>query len=131
MTKTAYPKPDRSDLVPNFEKKTPEDIVDIGWNEGVFSDGRPYRVESWRQNNATMLTYFFSTKGLEKAGKEELQSLLEEEDLLYCTSPVQYIAVQKIKDPSGNELWSVNIVAANEGMSYAEDKIELQPYPKK
>lgn len=41
--------PDRSDLVPNFRPTDENDVVDVGWCNGVLSDGRPYRAEYWEQ----------------------------------------------------------------------------------
>ena len=52
-----YPKPNRSDQKQNFVKTADDEALDIGWNEGFLSDGRPYRVECWAENHITMLTF--------------------------------------------------------------------------
>lgn len=44
-SKVIYPKPNRSDFKPNLKRTHKNDVLDIGWNEGVLSDGRPYRRE--------------------------------------------------------------------------------------
>jgi hypothetical protein len=65
-----YPKPDRSDYKPTRTKTAEDHSLDIGWDEGFLTDGRPYRVECWAEEGVTMLTYFFSTRGLETYSNE-------------------------------------------------------------
>jgi hypothetical protein len=60
-----YPKPDRSDQKPSLVKTPENDVIDIGWNEGVLSDGRPLPRRVLAQEQVTSLTSFFSTHGLE------------------------------------------------------------------
>ena len=50
-----YPRPDRSDFRPNFEKTLENDVLDIGWAEGILSDGigssgRRQHLRSWRSD---------------------------------------------------------------------------------
>lgn len=40
-TNMTHPKPDRSNYTPNRSKTPENDQLDIGWNEGFMSDGRP------------------------------------------------------------------------------------------
>jgi len=67
-----FPTPDRSDLPRNFVKTADNDTLDIGWDEGVLRDGRPDVVEARCQDQVAMLTFFWSTDGMENATSEEL-----------------------------------------------------------
>ena len=129
MTKRPFPKPDRSDFAPNFEKTAENDVLDLGWAEGQLSDGRPFRVESWCQDQMTMLTYFMSTKGLKHADDEFFRGLLVSEGLICFTESGQrHVSASKIKDASGNKMWSVNVVIGDEEETYAEDAFPLSSY---
>lgn len=71
-----HPKPDRSNYAPNRVKTPDNDQIDIGWNEGFLSDGRPYRLECWAQDQFTCVTVFMSTEGLETYANEQLVEML-------------------------------------------------------
>jgi len=71
-----YPKPDRSNKTQNFVKSEENPAIDLGWNEGLISDGRPYRVECWAEYQITMLTFFFSTTGMENYSDLMFKELL-------------------------------------------------------
>ncbi len=45
--------------------KDQDGVIDIGWCDGVLSDGRAFRAEMWAQDQVSMLTFFFSSIGLE------------------------------------------------------------------
>ncbi len=77
-----YLKPDRSNLKPNFSKKPENDALDLGWQEGILSDGRPYRAEYWCQDQISTFTFFLSTIGLEDTTKEDFRRLLQTENLI-------------------------------------------------
>ena len=53
-----YPKSNRSNQTQNYVKSEENTVLDIGWNEGILSDGRPYRAECWAEDQVTMLTFF-------------------------------------------------------------------------
>lgn len=118
-----YPVPDRPNIKRNF-KKTPEnDQIDLGWQEGVLSDGRPYRGEFWTWDDVSSLTFFMSARGLESASNQELGELLEREGLLKFKSPDgRYVAAKRIVDASGNDLWSINVVLCDSDGSFLEPK---------
>ncbi len=94
-----YPKPDRSDHSPNFSKTPENDVIDIGWDEGILSDGRRYRVECWAQDQVTSLTYFFSTRGLEN-----------------------------MTNAGGSNMWSVNVVVGDDEKTFVSAQRPLRPY---
>ncbi len=77
-----YHAPDRSSATRNFSKTKDDDDLDIGWADGVFSDGRPYRAESWAADQITLLTFFFSTSQIETYTNAQFIKLLEDEGLI-------------------------------------------------
>jgi len=105
-----YPKPDRSDRRPNFTKTAENDALDIGWDEGRLSDGRPFRVEMWAQVQVSYLNCFFSAVGLEHLGRRELQQFLERESLIRFRSEKRYVGGRLMTDASGNQMCDVNVV---------------------
>ena len=125
-----YPKPDRSDQTPNFVKFEENEALDIGWNEGVLGDGRPYHVECWAEDQITMLTFFFSTAGIEKYSEKMLKDLLVEEKLVQFIKNDAPLSTMRITDAGGKELWSVNVVIGTEDELFANDLISLRAYDK-
>lgn len=105
-----YPKPDRSNYAPR-RRASPEDgSVDIGWDAGTLTDGRPFRAEAWAEAGVTVLTFFFSILGLEQASDADLAALLAREGLIrYRTAPGRANGVV-INDAAGNPMWSVSVV---------------------
>lgn len=126
----AYPKPDRSSHRPNFAKTVENDTIDIGWAEGTLSDGRPYRVECWAQDQVTCVQCYFSSDGLEELDRSGLQQFLEREGLVRFLSDHRYADGRWVSDASGNSMWEVNVVVGDEDELYAEADIPLKPYPR-
>lgn len=123
-----YPKPDRSNNTVNNYKTEEKPYIDIGWDEGFFSDARPYRAECWAEDGCTMLTFFFSTNGLETASQSQLVELLEKEGLIEFTSEESYVGAMPITDGSENDMWSVSIVVGDDDNLYVKDRVKLRPY---
>lgn len=123
-----YPAPDRSNYVPR-RRPTPEDgSVDIGWDAGVLTDGRPWRAEAWAEAGVTVLTFFFSALGLEQATVAVLAGLLAREGLIrYRTAPGRANGML-IDDASGNSLWSVSVVIGVDDEVLVEDTTRLRSY---
>ena len=124
----SYPRPDRSDYTPN-RRKTPEnEALDIGWDEGVLRDGRPFRAECWAEDGVTHLTFFFSTHGLETASNTDLAALLLDADLIRFRGDRRYVAARPWTDAAGNDMWSVNVVVGDEDEMYVSDHLRLRQY---
>lgn len=102
--------------------------MDLAWAEGVFRDGRPYRKEFWAQDQLSLLTFFFSSAGLEGLDDNQLGQLLVREGLIQFNSEERYCAGLPLVDDSGNDMWSVNIVVGNEDKVYVEDRRDMSPY---
>lgn len=126
-----FPKPDRSDFIPNFTKTLENDVIDIGWAEGVVAHGAPFRMECWAQDQLTCLTIFCSSIGIEGMTKEQLANWIEAEGLVRYLKPETYHGAsgKRITDPAGNRLWSINLVVGNEEDTLVES-LPLQPYSK-
>jgi len=130
MTQT-YPRPDRSNITRNFVKTPDNEALDLGWTEGTFRNGRPYRAEYWAEGGVSMMTVFFSTLGVESYLKEDFVRLLEQELGLTFKSPQKtYLDARRFTDPSGNDMWSVNLVVGDEGGTFIAGGPRFNGYPK-
>jgi hypothetical protein len=125
-----YPKPDRSNYTPNFHKTAADPALDIGWNEGLLSDGRPYRVEAWCEQGVTALTYFLSTRDLENMTNQQFADLLEKEELVCFQTERRSVAAMPFTDDGGNEMWSINLVVGGDDdeHTFVEDLVPLRKY---
>ncbi len=123
-----YPKPDRNGFIPNKAKTPENDALDIGWAEGTLSDTRPYRMECWAQDGVTSVTFFLSTIDLSGGDKKWWSWFLRKEGLLSFFGEKQFIGVAHFTDPSGNEMWSVNVVVGDEDETYVTDTPAINPY---
>jgi hypothetical protein len=105
-----------------------DEPLDIGWAEGVLSDGRPYRIECWADDGVTMVTYFVSSKGIEEADDDELTQLLEREGILAFAPGPKHVSASRLRDPSGNDMWSINIVVGDDEDTFVSSTPPLQQY---
>lgn len=126
-----YPKPDRSNIIPNFVKTPEDDTVDLGWAEGVLSDGRPFRAECWAQDQITMLTLFFSVKDLETHTDQMLKDMLVKEGLIEFVTDNGFLRAMTITDVAGNDIWSVNVVIGTEDGLCVRDSVGFMSYQRK
>src|SRR5215475_9406404 len=123
-----FPVPDRSRQSVRILKDE-SGMIDIGWCEGVLSDGRAFRAEMWAQDHVSSLTIFFSTLGLEALDPEEICALVEQEGLVSFEAGAEsYCASDKYVDNSGQELWSVNIVVGVEQQTFVRDTVPIFVY---
>ncbi len=123
-----YPIPNRSDQNPNLTKDE-YGVLDIGWTDGVLTDGRPFRAEMWAQDGISMLTIFFSVKDLVGLDQEQLQRLVESEGLVaFRPHAKTSCEARKHVDCAGSEMWSVNIVVGDEERSFLVGSVPVFPY---
>ncbi len=120
-------RPDRSCFRPRLDRTDKIYELDLGWGEGCFSDGRPYRAELWAWNNVFVVTFYFSNAGLEKTSTNELLDLLKKENLLY---PLNHNtpAAEIVRDASENEMWSLSVPLVRDGRPEAKTDIRFRPY---
>ncbi len=125
-----FPRPDMSGYKPNLTSGDEGYGFDIGWTEGEFSDGRPYRAELWCWDHNLILTFSFSTLHLENASDKEFTDLFEKE-ASFNVEARRLIVPMKIQDSSGNELWSVNIfIGGDKPFTISGWWAEFKPYEK-
>jgi len=126
-----YPRPDRSDVKRNFVRTADNEALDIGWQEGILSDGRPFRGEYWCEDHVSVLTFFLSRIGLEDASDKDFETLLEKEGLLrFKPGKERYLSAAPFVDPTGNDIWSINVVVGDEDDTFIEGGLPLEPYRK-
>lgn len=117
---TVYPTPDRSNFVPNTLRKDDWPEYDLGYNEGVFADGRPYRIEAWARDGSTFVTIFLSMLGLETFDQKQMARLFEQEQILIMNSAgLLYFSITPIQDASNQPIWSCTaLIGDDEGNIY-------------
>lgn len=129
MDKKQYPKVDRSGLKPNFAKKDEDDSIDIGFTEGRFNDGRPFRSEFWAASQTSCLTYYFSSIDMEDMSPSDLKEYLKSEHSLEfldetfhsCGYKGDNIEAKKSIDASGNKIWEVTIIVGDDDGTYIRE----------
>jgi hypothetical protein len=124
----SYPKPNRSDYKVNTTKSAQNEVIDVGWDEGFLPDARPFRAECWAESGITMVTFFFSTQGLETSTEAQLMEVLKQHGLIKPLNDKIYVTAMPMSDASGNDMWSVNIVVGDENQIFLEDELKLRPY---
>jgi hypothetical protein len=124
-----FPLPNRTSFRPNLVRTAEDPHLDIGWDEGIFSDGRPYRAEVWADDGTTYLTFFFAVEGLESLDKASLISYLENEEVLkFLRADAVYVGAARIIDDESVEVWSVTIVVGDEEGVFVEDRTDIKPH---
>jgi len=100
-----FPIPDRASQ-PVRSMKDEDGVIDIGWCEGILSDGRAFRAEMWAQDQISSLTFFFSTIGLETLEQDEMKHFVEKEGLVtFKKSGPTYCQALPFRDDGGNQVW--------------------------
>jgi hypothetical protein len=121
------PKPDRSSLTPNLTVKAIDRELDIGWAEGEWKDGRPYRAELWSWGDLSVVTFFLSTLGLEDAREPELAGLLDKNSLVEFLRK-RKVYPEKVLDSAGNEMWALTIPIREGNKTLVKFGFRLNPY---
>jgi hypothetical protein len=123
-----YPRPDRPTFTPNFSRTPENDVIDLGWNEGILSDGRPYCFECWCQDQLTCATYFVSSIGLEHLDRAGIQEFLEREQLTHFLGDKRYASARPFVDPSGNAMLSINLMVGDDEETFTSGGPAVIPY---
>jgi hypothetical protein len=112
----SFPKPDRSNHQPQQNAKRdyfPE--IDIGFDEGIMDDNRPYRIENWfdRELGLICRTVFYSILDIKNWKAEQHLEYIERNNLLEGQADKYKgsgLGFKIIEDNSGNPIWSVTAV---------------------
>jgi hypothetical protein len=125
-----FPIPDRTKQ-PVLSRKDEDGVIDIGWCEGVLSDGRAFRAEMWAQDQVSSLTMFFSSIGLEDLDPEAMKRFVEQEGLVsFRSGGLGGFMAGLYIDDGGNQVWSVNIVVGADDETYIGNSVPIFPYSK-
>ena len=84
----------------------------LGWDVGLIGTNRPYLAEYW-SDGVRMLTFFISKEGMEDYSEEQLYKMIDDAGLVryFGTADHSGNCIKKIIDKSGNEFFSINILA--------------------
>ncbi len=123
-----YPPPNRANHKPSIDITPGRDYQDIGWSGGTLSDGRPFRVEYWCWQGVSILTYFMSTMGIENVADDYFRELLVDEGLLTFREVRPTLRAKKMKDASGNEMWSINVAVGDQDELFVEETLFINRY---
>jgi hypothetical protein len=124
-----YPRPDRSGYRLNLVQESENEWLDLGWNEGVLSDGRPFRMEVWKQHGMTAAHYFFSTRDLDDLTSDRCCDLLQREHLVEFSPTSRRVTVVRGFDTIGQSVYAVMVLFGDADGRYANPKIGMLPYP--
>lgn len=128
MLSKKIPVPCRVDYTPSPYEPDEDGVMDVGYKNGVLSDGRKYRLECWRMDDMLMLTVMFSDKGLEAFKRADMYLVLEAEGILRYTAAKHPLQANRTQDDVGNNVWAINIMLANAKGIYGELLVELNSY---
>jgi hypothetical protein len=126
-----FPKPDRSAYKPNFTKTQENEAIDWGWNEGVFSDGRPYHLECWSMDQCSFASFTLSNIGLEEVTLAEICGYLETEKAITLGEKRGLGGCHKAMrlDYAGQPTLDVTVTIGDEDDTFTEVHIGVHAYP--
>lgn len=125
MTVFKYPFPIRR-LV-----ESADSVKNIGFAQGVFSDGRPFHAECWAEDGATHLTFFFSVIGIEDYQKADIINYLANEGVIELIEGMPcYCGVGILKDGSNNRMFSATVTIGDEDGIFVKSAIPLHKWGK-
>lgn len=121
--------PCRVDYVPSPYEPDEDGVMDVGYKNGLLSDGRAYRLECWRMDEMLMLTVLFSDQGLEAYTRVDMPLLLEGEAILHFVGAGKpRLQAARTRDDVGQSIWALNLMLADQKGTYAELSVKLNSY---
>lgn len=118
-----YPFPCRS--LPESD----EDTKNIGFAQGIFSDGRPFHAECWAADGATHLTFFFSAIGMEDLKKEDIIKYLVSEGVIRrIEGRPCHAGIGIFVDDSKHKMFSTTITIGVEDDLFVQSEMPLHPW---
>lgn len=122
-----YIEPDRSKQLISAREPNDEGVLDIGFTKGVFSDGRPYKIECWCMDEIVMATVLLD-EALMTAWKRADFALLLELEELFKFNGKPLVQAARMKDDAGRGIWAVNVMLKNAKGQHAELLRPMQRY---
>lgn len=83
------------------------EVCNIGYNEGVLNDGRPYRLELWSSYGITNVTIFLSIIDLEELSEDDIKRMLIKNKIIEVIKDDIYIT--ELEDSTDNTFLSINV----------------------
>lgn len=117
-----YPKIERDTI--DFTSDT--EVCNIGYYEGIFTDGRPVRVEIWSSHNVVNATVFFSIIDLEDKSEEDLVDLLAKNEIIEIREKKFYVT--EYEDSNENTFISINVVLDDHDMVVNKCLVPIKDY---
>ena len=122
-----YIEPDRSEYIVSAQEPDDDGVLDLGFAKGVFSDGRPYKIECWCMDEIVMATVLFD-EALMTAWKRADFTLLLELEELFKFNGKPLVQAARMKDDAGRGIWAVNVMLKNAKGQQAELLRPMQRY---
>lgn len=117
-----YPKIVRDTI--DFTSDT--EVCNIGFYEGIFTDGRPVRVEVWSSHNIVNATVFFSIEDLEDKTEEEIKTILIQNEIIELREDNAYIT--EYEDSNENLFISINVALTDHDQIINKCLVQLKDY---
>lgn len=109
--------------------KGSDDTTNIGFAQGVFSDGRPFHAECWATEGITLLTFFFSAFGLENfKNKDFVEYLMSEGVIELIEGKFPSCGPGVFFDDSKHKMYSVSIAIGNEDGLLVDSEMPLHAW---
>lgn len=119
--------PNRSNYNISAREPNDEGVLDIGFAKGMFSDGRPYRLECWCMDELIMATVYLDERHITAWKRLDLALLLELEGLLrFKDGP--FLQAARVKDDAGHAVWAVNVMLKDADGLHTEILRPIQKY---
>ena len=80
------------------------------------------------KNKVSILTYFMSTAGIENVSESYFKELLVDEGLLTFERKAPVVKAKKVRDASGNEMWSINVAVGDQDELFVSGELSIKRY---
>ena len=99
-----------------YPKRNEYGEVNIGWNAGLLEENRPFFSMLWAVDCITMLTMYFSAKGIEDITAEQAEKMFEKIGYYKRKDPDggSHGSLMKFNDPEDGEFFSFNVTVGVE-----------------
>ena len=106
-----------------------EDTKNVGFAQGVFSDGRPFHAECWAADGATHITLFFSAFRLENIQQNDIVEYLVSEGVIELVDGMPcYCGAGIIFDDSKHKMISATITIGDEDNVFVKSDIQFHAW---
>lgn len=104
-------------ITPDYPDTKPISAIEIGWSEGVLSDGRPWLASLWENDDGDCTLSITYPSAEHEEGEDDchtLERLLDEELVVPLGEEIEYFVAEKRDDLfSPVPIWMVDILLSN------------------